>query len=67
MQRMIEWLGSVFLSNILTKTKIMRGSLSYREWKEMYPRRREQHMQRLQGQMTFANLMNCKSHNVADD
>lgn len=46
--------------HVFTKTEIMRGSLPYRERKDMYPRQREQHVQKLQGQVTSANLMSCK-------
>lgn len=46
--------------HVFTKTKIMRGRPPYRERKDMYPRQREQHVRKLQGQVTSANLMSCK-------
>lgn len=48
-----DWAQFLKEGNIFTKTKMMQGSLPNSEWKDTYPRRREQHVQKLQGQMAL--------------
>lgn len=50
-----DWAQSLKEGNIFTKTKMMQGSLPNREWKDTKRERaeREQHVQKLQGQMAL--------------